>query len=167
MTTYSRMQKLAGLLNEVGEANLQPYSFEYSDTGESLDYYFTTDEDIRYVAQFETFDEFQGHPMTSFFFKTENGTSDEVVNKGEVFKVMSTITAIIKDYVERLDPMTIEFSPSKSKGANDMRRAKLYVAFIKKSLPAGYSWNQLTQDDFVIQNDSLMDAFNASFMTDD
>jgi hypothetical protein len=160
MTTFSRMQKLAGL-QEIGDAKTPPYKFKSSDKGQEPSYVFVTDQGIEYVAKFDTFDDFEGFPITEFSFKTKNGTDDEVVNKGELYKVMSTITAILLDYTKRHNPVSIGFTPTKNTG-DDMRRANLYRAFIAKNLPPGYSLDEQAEvsDDtigntFTIINDEL------------
>ena len=58
----------------------------------------------------------------------------QTFNKGELFKVMATITNIVKEFLEEYtDIKTLVMSPTKEDD-DDNRRSKLYSAFIKRIL---------------------------------
>jgi hypothetical protein len=60
-----------------------------------------------------------------------------VSNKGEMYRVMSTIVNIIKDYIKRNDNIkAIIYEPIKKEGEKGFKRNDLYMAFIKKQMPA-------------------------------
>jgi hypothetical protein len=69
----------------------------------------------------------------------EGSSSKIVVNKGELYRVMSTITNIIKHYLRqyRGDIKAILYSPSKKSSEEDFgnQRDNLYKAFILKVFP--------------------------------
>jgi len=67
----------------------------------------------------------------------EGGSAKIVVNKGELYKVMSTITAIIKHYVKKFESQAITYSPSKKSSEENFgtQRDNLYKAFISKAIP--------------------------------
>jgi len=128
--------------NEIGDASLQPYPFtskQMTWMGEwRILFDFTTDKDIEYTAAL-----FENYPPDKkeyeFTFYPKGGNFKDIVNKGELFKVMSTIVAILKDGINQLNDRggwnKIKFSPSKSfKG--DERRANLYQSYIAKNLPS-------------------------------
>ena len=53
-----------------------------------------------------------------------------VVNKGELFKVMATITKIVKETLSQIKNIkTINFTASKN-DPEDTRRLKLYLAYL-------------------------------------
>ena len=59
-----------------------------------------------------------------------------VSNKGEMYRVMSTIVNIIKDYIKRNDNIkAIIYEPIKKEGEKGFKRNDLYMAFIKKQIP--------------------------------
>ena len=128
--------------NEIGDASLQPYPFtskQMTWMGEwRILFDFTTDKDIEYTAAL-----LENYPPDKkeyeFTFYPKGGNFKDIVNKGELFKVMSTIVAILKDGINQLNDRggwnKIKFSPSKSfKG--DERRANLYQSYIAKNLPS-------------------------------
>jgi hypothetical protein len=128
--------------NEIGDASLQPYPFtskQMTWMGEwRILFDFTTDKNIEYTAAL-----LENYPPDKkeyeFTFYPKGGNFKDIVNKGELFKVMSTIVAILKDGINQLNDRggwnKIKFSPSKSfKG--DERRANLYQSYISKNLPS-------------------------------
>jgi hypothetical protein len=129
-------------LNEIGDASIQPYPFTSEEKiwqGEfRILFNFTTDKDIKYTAAL-----LENYPSSKkeyeFSFRTEEYSFKDVINKGELFKVMSTIVAILKKSIDMLNSRggwnKISFAPSKSfKG--DERRANLYKSYILKNLPS-------------------------------
>jgi hypothetical protein len=136
-------------INEVGEANLKPYKWEEVDR-DGYWYYvrFTTDNDVEYEVDLESITHVDRNVNELKAFNVEfiakpkgaEGYSDKiVVNKGEIYRVMSTIADIIKYYVKKYKAQAILYSPAK-KGNEDFgsQRDQLYKAFIKKALPGVY-----------------------------
>jgi hypothetical protein len=127
-------------VNEVGEASAQPYGYKLNaQTWYEVEYTFTTDSGLDYMVDFDL----EGD-MASVAFLTKQSLDIarsggknvflQTFNKGELFKVMATITNIVKEFLEKYtDIKTLVISPSKEDNT-DNRRAKLYSAFIKKSI---------------------------------
>jgi hypothetical protein len=99
------------LVFEVGEANLKPYKWEEVDReGYSVYTRFTTDSETQYDVDLTTTtytdDDLNNLRALSIEFtakpKGYAGSSAKiVVNKGELYKVMATITDIIKKYIKK------------------------------------------------------------------
>jgi len=67
----------------------------------------------------------------------ENTTHNDTFTRGEMYRVMSTITKITKDYItNNPDLQALIMNPVKNY-EKDKRRNKLYLAYIKKNIPAG------------------------------
>ena len=132
-------------LNEVGEANLQPYKWteeEYDDIG--IEVSFETDKGVEYSVQLQR-NVYKFIPVLDVEFAAGvidpnfgGGMSSKItINKGELFKVMSTIVDIIKYYINQTEAQGIVYAPSKKSGEEDTgnQRDNLYRAFIKKAIP--------------------------------
>jgi hypothetical protein len=64
-------------------------------------------------------------------------------NRGVQYKVMSTITKILKDYIDEHPELArIDYEPVK-KSKDDQGRTKLYRAYVTKALP---NWNYREDD---------------------
>jgi hypothetical protein len=129
-------------INEVGEANLKPYKWEETDREKySIYTEFTTNSDTIYNVDLEV-DKYKGIPIFNIEFSAkpkgaEGSSSKIVVNKGEMYKVMSTIVNIIKTYLKKFKQIEgITYYPSK-KGNEEFgfQRDNLYKAFISKTFP--------------------------------
>ena len=139
----------SSFVNEVGEANLQPYKWE--EIRRNSDYWtvagFITDSETQYVINLKTTtyidNDLNNYKALDIDFtakpKDKRGKPSYkiVVNKGELYKVMSTITDIIKYYVEKFKAQAITYSPSKKSSEEDFgtQRDNLYKAFISKAIP--------------------------------
>ena len=139
----------SAFVNEVGEANLKPYKWE--EIRRNSDWWtvagFTTDSETQYVINLKitTYidDDLNNYKALDIDFtakpKDKRGKPSYkiVVNKGELYKVMSTITDIIKHYVEKFKAKAITYSPSKKSSEEDFgtQRDNLYKAFISKAIP--------------------------------
>jgi len=137
-------------INEVGEANLEPYKWEeeYKDST-TVSIEFTTPSETKYEVYLEStvhvdrdvnelealIVEFSARPKGA-----EGSSSKIVVNKGELYRVMSTIVDIIKHYVRKSRAKAILYQPSKKQGEDNFgsQRGNLYKAFIKKAMPGTY-----------------------------
>jgi nitrogen regulatory protein PII-like uncharacterized protein len=133
-------------INEVGEANLKPYKWEEVDINGWVTYTeFTTESETEYKVNLTTTTygsglnnikalevEFSAKPKGA-----EGSSTNIVVNKGELYRVMATITAIIKYYVKKFKAEAIMYSPSKKSDEEDfgLQRDNLYKAFISKAIP--------------------------------
>ncbi|MDA3780198.1 MAG: hypothetical protein PF487_08305 [Bacteroidales bacterium] len=118
-------------LNEIGEANHQPYDFKYENTSfNEVHYYFST-EMYDYDVPIINNDVRAG--TWELQFGPIGGTTDEVTNEGKQFEILSTIIKIIYDFVDKHKPNVLSFKPSKDKNrVDDKRRFNFYMAYIKK-----------------------------------
>ena len=153
--------KLTSILNniilEVGEGSSNPYSYNVNDNvfrGSSKnlkgrDVTFTTEDGDNYIVNFVAY--YGDHSRAKEkgpFFKIDFTTVDEygydnraddVVNKGRLFRIMATIVAATKEFLNDIDYKEkgikkMIVMPAKSKQGDD-RRANLYMAYIRKQLP--------------------------------
>ena len=129
------------VIKEVGEASLKPYKWEEVDReGYYVYVSFTTDSDTQYTVDLET-DKYKGIPILNIEFSAklkgaEGSSAKVIVNKGELYRVMATITDIIKYYVKKFKAKGIIYYPSKkSKEDFGTQRDNLYKAFISKAIP--------------------------------
>ncbi len=156
------MIKLKSLLklNEVGDASAQAYPVKNLDQvielfknsvkikyGTHDEIFFKTNSNDRYIIDLNITLENNNNFNLDISFSTSNsietGSYDySLTNKPkELFKVMSTITTIIKKIAEAIPEITtISFEPAKKESEQDTSalrtdRAKLYMAFIKKAVP--------------------------------
>ena len=152
-------------LNEVGDATQKPYNWNRTvskdpDDGliEGVDYRFTTDLDTNYVAFFQMV----GPMEYEFGFNIPGGNQAQVSNKGELFRVMATMVAIMKDFMDLMgnDWSEISFSGSKDPSrSEDNRRDKLYMAYIKKNLPSTVNVG-VDDDDMTVLTNTLAESLN-------
>jgi hypothetical protein len=155
-----RMQMLAGIitegqykakLNEVGEGTSQPFLYT---TDDDYSYNFTTDKGTEYeveiMSRYITHNILSKIPqdkalsmaLVNFVADSNYGQSN-IVNKGEMYRVMSTITQIIKDNISNNPEIGgVYFSPTEGKNPQNEnldlsgnQRYKLYQAYIQKSIP--------------------------------
>ena len=138
------MIKLIDLLNEIGEGTSKPYEWKELSSNEWSTYVsFITDSETEYQVNLDYFTsnlpfapdlpgmsvDFSAKPKGEYDF-----SNTIVVNKGEVYRVMSTIANIIKYYLK--DNKVIEYAPEKKSGEDfGKQRDNLYKAFMKKSIP--------------------------------
>lgn len=138
-------------LKEVGEASAKSYGYtkQHDDFGIVDDevfgtvvYNFLTDNDSFYDVIFSYYTTEEGENGVSIDFTADE--SYEMTNKGELFKIMSTVVNVMKEELTQpeiqkvLDFITYLPAKNKSKvGATggDIQRDKLYKAFIKKQVP--------------------------------
>ncbi len=123
-------------INEIGDASAKPYKYK-KDKDYDEEWHFTTDSNIEYSVTMHTQEDPNKVATIEYAIKTAPGrwSHTEVVNRGEVYRVMATIVSIAKDALKAdKDIKTIEFSGSKSDGPDDQRRNNLYKAYVKKHL---------------------------------
>lgn len=141
------MIKLTDILKEIGDASSQSYSFDYyGDFGHARIYGFDT-ENYPYTVelQYEDLDNYDGDSNNilgvRFYIPDEEDPDIErdniAVNKGELFRVMATVTAIIKkDLKDHPEVDTITFTPAKKEGETvNISRLNLYTRYIKNAYP--------------------------------
>jgi hypothetical protein len=149
----------SSFVNEVGEANLQPYKWKEVDRESYYVYIrFITDSETQYDVDIKSTIFFPAGQMESlpaleieFSAKpkgAEGSSAKIVVNKGEMYRVMATIVDIIKKYLKKSKAQAIIYSPSKKSGEESfgVQRDQLYRAFISKAIP-GVTFKQ--SGDFV------------------
>jgi len=140
----------SSMMNEVGEASTKSYNWEekYHDRN-VIGVEFITDKGTEYEVALSISDYSPKNSSTqlkalsvgfSTELESERGyiyrSSDAIMNKGELYRVMATITNIIKYYIKKYNIKIITYSPSKKGNeAFGTQRDKLYKAFIKKAIP--------------------------------
>lgn len=141
------MIKLTNILKEIGDASSQPYPFDYyGDYGHARIYGFDT-KNYPYTVElhYEDLDNYDNDPNNilgvRFYIPDEEDPDierdDIVANKGELFKVMATVTAIIKkDLKDHPEVDTIVFTPAKKESeTTNISRLNLYMRYIKNAYP--------------------------------
>ena len=141
------MIKLSDILKEIGDASSQPYPFDfYGDYGNMRIYGFDT-ENYPYTVELQytdlnSYDEDTTNILGVRFYIPDDEDpdierDDIVANKGELFKVMATVTAIIKkDLKNHPEIDTITFTPAKKEGeTTNVSRLNLYTRYIKNAYP--------------------------------
>ena len=147
------------ILNEVGEGTSKPfpYDLEIKSTGQEL-----ADDEFIYEHTAIIDAEANGKPLKIYLFLTENeyneppggkpdelevsfktpkGNFDDVINdRVYLFRLMATITEIMKKMIRARNIGKISFEPAKGRGekntsAIDTKRSRLYLAFMKKAFP--------------------------------
>lgn len=142
------MIRLKDLLKEIGDASSQPYSFDfYGDFGNARVYGFNTEHypytvELQY-ADVDGYDEDTSNILDVRFYVPDDEDpdierDDIVANKGELFRVMATVTAIIKkDLKDHPEIDTITFTPAKKEGeTTNVSRLNLYMRYIKNAFPS-------------------------------
>lgn len=114
-------------IDEYDITTKEPYKFKRNDLSYNyVEYEFDT-ENNDYIAYFDLEDRIKR--IWSFQFGVSDGTPNTMTNEFKVGNIMSTITKIFKDFLEKYKPNAVKIHPS------DPRRYKLYVAAIKEVEP--------------------------------
>jgi len=161
-------------LNEIGEGNTTPYTISILVSDEyNKQYRFTTEDGDKYFVVFNMFEE-ENNWIMSFGTITERGTLNLIttVNKGRVYRIMATLVKLVRGFILNTKPNSIMFEPVKAKGSEDRRRFELYLQFIIKNLPSGYSYVENDNEITIKRNNSLNESidanwFNGSKVVDD
>jgi hypothetical protein len=124
-------------LNEIGDGSVKQYPFTFDDVSQNeVNYNFDTEED-EYVVIITNTDMYSG--IWEMQFGTVGGTPKDVVNKGRIFNVMTTILQIANDFLGKYMPNVIKFKPEKNEvKQDDKRRFNLYMEYVKKNMRADY-----------------------------
>ncbi|HPC09539.1 MAG TPA: hypothetical protein PLN85_00495 [archaeon] len=127
---------------EYGEATHEPYPFKFDNVSfNEVNYHFDTEED-EYVVLINLVDRISRKWEVSF--GVVGGTPTDILNKGRHFRVMSTITKIINDFIDKYKPNFILIKPSKNDEYEDLynredkRRFNMYMAYVKKNMRPDY-----------------------------
>jgi len=153
MTTVANYPQFGDRLrsiSEVGDASVPAYPFKFENTSfNEVNYYFDTEED-EYIVMVNNVDVHAG--VWEMQFGTVGGTPDDVVDKGNMYQVLSTILEITNDFIDRFRPNILRFKPSKKKeedkynektgrkkNVDPNQRFNLYMEFIKKNMRQDYS----------------------------
>lgn len=148
------------ILAEVGEGTAEKFSWSFKgkyNTGDiiHLDYEFTTDKKVNYFVKLTVDEHDTGvnvyEMMVAFgvgrsIIKKAMGDKkpfSQVINKGELFRVMATVMDIVRDGLKRCEEndtpvKIILFKPEKEKETkmgfvSSDQRLKLYKAYIDKN----------------------------------
>jgi hypothetical protein len=130
------------LNEEVGEKTSTSYSFYKSMDSDLLtSFKFTTEDNDLYIVGFYNLGNIQKtksyQDCYDVYFILKDKDEFVIVNKGRIFKVISTVIDIIKMFIEIKNPKKINISPSKNyKG--DKRRKNIYLRYIEKYIMDDY-----------------------------
>ena len=126
-------------VNEVGDASANAYKWKPVGRGTySNEFTFTTDSGLEYYVKFWDVGD---DTIEVAFLAEEPDQYDRaeystVTNRGELFKVMSTVAVIVLYYLQsNPEYKYLTYEPSKTTGKDDNRRDKLYRAYMKKMIP--------------------------------
>jgi hypothetical protein len=147
------MMKLKDILLEIGEGSAKPYKFrtvkdEIDHTDHTRQVSFKTEDGDDYQVELKAYyldgwitDTYGRHITIDFFIDHGFGSHDAyvVVNKGRLFRVMSTVVKIAEEFMKDIDYKekgidSLRIEPTKD-DLDDQRRARLYMAYIKRQLP--------------------------------
>lgn len=125
-------------VNELFDASHEPYKWKRDIDGGNYYYYFVTDDNDEYYVDIVR-EKYEGEESWEISFRVEGYKYHGVVNKGDIFKVMSTIIVDIwkNDFIREKNPKLMTFIPSKN-NPDDERRLKLYLGYIDKHLSDMY-----------------------------
>jgi len=137
------------MLNEVGEATSSTYKYKVLSYNEDLaKYSFTTDSNLEYRVLFEedALDMYYTVWEMAFGIINDSKLDTQIVtNKGEIYKVMGTITKILKTFVNDYEQVErIAFKGS------DNRRDKLYQQYLSKHLPNNWIAKKDEFENFIL-----------------
>lgn len=137
---------------EMGEANVKPYKYKsksYGDDKELIS--FVSDSGLEYTLILKATKDIPktGYSSGTFLdisFEINSDDPFQETNRGEMFKVMSTVFKATKEYiVDRGDIDGIRYEPKETGGTGSLKsgdagasRDRLYRIFIDKNMPSDY-----------------------------
>lgn len=137
------------LICEIGEAAVRGYDANFSKLANITQYLFSTESNLDYAVTMYLID--KTNFSIDFEVLTESGAdSTAVTNRGELFRVMSTVIECIYHYIKTNVneghaelPISFTFDPVKKdeeqeKPATKTQRGKLYLAFVRKLIPSAH-----------------------------
>lgn len=153
------MISIQKLITEIGDASLPPYKYklDYYEVDDEFDYSaeasysFKTDSDTEYEVNIYDPNRIAKIPRLIISFRTSDGKYEEETNKGEQYRIMSTVVTIVKEHIAILAPKTKElsFSPSKA-DEKDQRRGNMYKAYVAKQMP-GSKVHEYSDGRFIVE----------------
>ena len=125
-------------LNETGEGSAKPYPYKFNDVSFSeVEYTFETEDQDEYIVEVINTDMINRIWDMQFNIKGED--HEYVADKGRMFSVMSTLLKISEEFIEKYKPNILKFRPSDKEGGEpDMRRFKLYLAYVERNIKPEY-----------------------------
>ena len=123
-------------LNEVGEIS-NPFDWKYDFADDDGNYFYSfSSPQNKYSVGIS----WSGDDSYEVLFNTE-GEMGQDTGEGVAMRVLSTVTAITLDFIDRIDPEEVILRPIQTKKAGDKvdtRRFNVYGAYLRKNLPSGY-----------------------------
>jgi len=123
-------------LNEVGEIS-NPFNWKYDFADDDGNYFYSfSSPQNKYSVGIS----WSGDDSYEVLFNTE-GEMGQDTGEGVAMRVLSTVTAITLDFIDRIDPEEVILRPIQTKKAGDKvdtRRFNVYGAYLRKNLPSGY-----------------------------
>ena len=123
-------------LNEVGEIS-NPFDWTYDFVDDDGNYFYSfSSPQNKYSVGIS----WSGDDSYEVLFNTE-GEMGQDTGEGVAMRVLSTVTAITLDFIDRNDPSEVILRPIQTKKAGDKvdtRRFNVYGAYLRKNLPSGY-----------------------------
>ena len=136
MKAYSTFKDFVSeaLLLEVGESSARSFDYEKEMESQMATIYsFITDSGVEYELEASRVSPELDHIVQIVF--SVDGSVETVVNRGELFRVMATVMQITREVLdENPEFRVIAIEPSKN-SPNDLRRQRLYLAYIKNEWP--------------------------------
>ena len=134
------MIKLMDILKEIGDATMavdyqKTRTLKINDYSTLIIYNFKIGEDTYEVSTYLNPVEKGSDNITMSVEFNMGGYTSSRTNRGVQYQVMSTITQMLKDYInEHPEVVEIVYVPIKNNSEDDARE-KLYKAYIKKNIP--------------------------------
>jgi ribosome-binding factor A len=123
-------------LNEVGEIS-NPFDWKYDFADDDGNYFYSFNSPQN---KYSVGISWSGDDSYEVLFNTE-GEMGQDTGEGVAMRVLSTVTAITLDFIDRIDPEEVILRPIQTKKAGDKvdtRRFNVYGAYLRKNLPSGY-----------------------------
>ena len=130
------------LILEIGDASAKPYKFKFKskDVIQTL-YSFSTETEeynVRFVHYGTVNKKNKGHWDVTFTVLNGGKMSEvAIVNKGQLYKVMSTVFNVIKKFVKDNKPKRLIIDPAGKKDKDIKIRGNIYKEYVKKHLKNG------------------------------
>ena len=152
------MENWRGYLKEIGDASSQSFPFkmrQIDEVGEYAIYEFHSPEN-KYTVHFMLDDRMKKPGAWEISFRNpQSATSVGLSGEGIPLKVMSTVVAIVKDFINREESKKSNeymFTGLRKMGGGDQagersQRTKLYLAFLKRNMPPGTKIETIGQNE--------------------
>ena len=153
------MESWRGYLQEIGDASVEPYEFEGPEEMTEWDvmYEFSASDEfgeIMYAVQFERNPRREFKPgekddwRWDIGFSIGEGKPGDLTEQGQPLKIMSTVVAIIRDFIDRPEAgdgtrgYSFKGVTKKGESAREQtQRTKLYLRFLEKNLPDDFEYS--------------------------